>query len=393
MSEIHSTPPNHVAKPEKPYPDFPLFPHANGQWAKKIRGKLHYFGLWGDPQGALEKYRREKDALHAGREPRPATDALTVKDLCNKFLGLKRHMMDIGEITVRTWHEYKAACDWLVSAFGKARLVCDLNPDDFARLRARIADRRGPVGLGNEIQRVRSVFKYAFDAMLVDTPVRFGPGFARPSKKVMRLNRARKGVRMFEAEEIRRMLDAAGTPLRAMILLGINAGLGNADVGTLPAAAVNLETGWVNFPRPKTGIGRRFPLWPETVSALREALAKRPEPKLEEHAGLLFVTKYGGSWHKSGETIDNPVSKEMRKLLDGLGIGGGRNFYALRHTFETVAGEAKDQPAVDHIMGHADESMAAVYRERVGDGRLRAVVEHFRAWLFPAAGGTAGDRG
>jgi serine phosphatase RsbU (regulator of sigma subunit) len=43
----------------------------------------------------------------------------------------------------------------------------------------------------------------------------------------------------------------------------------------------------------------------------------------------------------------------MRKLLDSVGINGHRNLYALRHTFETIGGQAKDQVAVDYIMGHA----------------------------------------
>src|SRR5688572_27819006 len=114
MSSGHSTSTGPKTKPAKPHPDFPLFPHAAGYWAKKIRGRLVYFGAWGDPDGALAKYLEQKDALHAGRKPRPDPDALTVKDAANTFLNHKRALVDAGELTPRTWAEYKAVCDLLV---------------------------------------------------------------------------------------------------------------------------------------------------------------------------------------------------------------------------------------------------------------------------------------
>ena len=67
MSERHPTAPAETVKPAKPFPGFPLFPHATGRWAKKIKGRLHYFGPWSDPDGALRRYNEQKDDLHAGR--------------------------------------------------------------------------------------------------------------------------------------------------------------------------------------------------------------------------------------------------------------------------------------------------------------------------------------
>jgi hypothetical protein len=78
-----------------------------------------------------------------------------------------------------------------------------------------------------------------------------------------------------------------------MVLLGINCAFGNADCGNLPRSAVDLGRGWIDYPRPKTGISRRCPLWPETVATIRDVQDYRPRPKKEEHDGLVFVTKYG----------------------------------------------------------------------------------------------------
>ena len=70
-------------RPKKPYPDFPLTPHPNGKWVKKIRGHIHYFGPWakvvnGKPQrvendgweAALAEYNAVAADLHEGRTPR-----------------------------------------------------------------------------------------------------------------------------------------------------------------------------------------------------------------------------------------------------------------------------------------------------------------------------------
>src|SRR5262245_10520537 len=283
MSDQHSIPSVPSGKPAKPRPDFPLFPHAAGVWAKKIRGKLHYFGPWADPDGALAKYNEQKDALHAGRKPRADPEALTVKDAANHFLNAKQALVDAGELSPRTWAEYKAMADELVGHAGKARLVSDLGPDDFAGLRNKLAKKGRPHRLKKAVQYIRCLLKHAYDADLIDRPVRFGPDFKRPSMKTLRLHKAGRGAKLFTAEEVRRLLDAAGPQLKAMVLLGINCGFGNADCGNLPLSAVDLERGVLDYPRPKTGIARRCPLWPETVEALREALAKRPRQKQAEH--------------------------------------------------------------------------------------------------------------
>jgi integrase len=386
-----------LARPRKPYADFPLTPHASGAWQKHIRGKIHYFGRWARRvngklvrvpddgwQEALEEYRKVADDLHAGRTPRVQGDGLTIVTLCNRFLTAKLRKLEAGEMEARSFGEYREATDLIVAAFGRSRLVDDLAADDFESLRASMAKRWGPVRLSRVITRVKSVFKHAFNNGLIDRPPRYGDSFNRPGKAVLRRHRAANGQRMLEPADLHQLLDAASITMRAMMLLGLNAGLGNTDLATLPLSALDLDAGWVNFPRPKTGIERRAPLWPETIAALRAAIAARPAPRDRADAGLVFLMRTGRRWVRDTETSRlNGVSIAFCALLRRCGLyRGGISFYALRHVFRTIADAARDPVAIDLIMGHTDNTMAAHYRERVDDARLQAVAAHVRAWLF-----------
>ena len=148
-------------KPAKPRPDFPLFPHATGRWAKKIKGKLHYFGPWADAAAALARYVEERDDLYAGRKPRRKREGLTVKDLVNKFLVAKKARVDAGELALGTFGDQYKTCRRVLSVFGGYRLVEDLAPDDFEALRTNIAKTYGKLSRKVEIKRVRSIFRYA----------------------------------------------------------------------------------------------------------------------------------------------------------------------------------------------------------------------------------------
>jgi integrase len=375
-------------KPVKPYPDFPLFPHASGRWAKKIKGKTEYFGSWADGwKDALDNYKAWRDDLYSGRRPsKDSSDRFSVRDLCNQFRTSKQSKRDAGELVQQTYVDYVESCDRIIRVFGKNAVVEDLRPPDFARLRADIVESYStPAGVGNEVNRCRVVFNFAKKNRLVND-IWFGDDFKRPPRHVERRALAQKrqtqGAMMFEAAEVHQLLAGANKQLTAMILLAINCGLDNASVGRLATTDVRLKEKWLDSPRFKTGVERQCPLWDETVKALEASMEDLPTPKPGSEY-LVFLTRCGTGWYK-GKSC--PLSLEFRRLMEAVGVyRSGRGFRALRHTFETIASGSRDQVAVNHIMGHADHTMAAVYRETIARSRLQAVVDHVHNWLWPPA--------
>lgn len=382
---------------------FALYRHANGSWCKRIAGKLHYFGK--DKAAAAEAY---EEFQRSGRKTssRKVVGQCRIADLLTAFLESKLARVEAGDLTAGTYANYKRAAALIREVFGDTLHVESIQSADMATLYKAITaetededgekTKRRAKTVDNLVTMIRVIFKFAYDEELIDRPVRFSKSLPKPSKKTLRLERAQRGDMSFTPAELRQVLDLCladrypdqgvrnpDPQLYAMILIAIQSGMGNADIGSLEFADIDLKNGWIDLLRLKTGNPRRFPLWPETTAAIRKAIEVRPEPASEDDANVVFITRRDRRrWHVDGKL--NSLGLQFRRLLERLNLyRERRTFYSLRRTFETVACEV-DQVATDLIMGHIPppDDMSARYRQRISDDRLHKVVTHVRTWLY-----------
>ncbi len=394
-------------RPKKPYPSYPLYAHANGQWAKTIRGREHYFGPWADHHAALENYLYQKADLEAGRKPKPRqAGALTVQQMVWGFLQDRKLKVEAGEMEATSWKDYERHGNRMIKVFGADTPVESLGPNDFLKYRATLQKTHKSLeSLRGDLTRAKTFFYWAgpgpTSMNYLEKLPQFGPAMKAPSRKALDRQRKEQGQRMIGAKPLRTILRAAeekhgaGEKLKAMILLGINCGFGNTDCAKLTRLVVDLEKGWIDFPRPKTGVERRCPLWPETVAALRAVLKARKTPHDSAHKDIVFLTKYGQPFRPCA------IGYEFEKLCDKAGVSRSEaDFYDLRRTCISIGLQVNDRDAMRTISGHqqrADDMLGVYNQLAVSDERLRAVADHTRHWLYPGpasriAGPDEGER-
>ncbi len=273
----------------------------------------------------------------------------------------RRHVQDV-----------KRTLEAFAEMIGPEKQLAYLTEEDYSAWRASVAKTNGAVSVDNYLRRMKAFLNYAKELKIIAELPRLA--LKKPSQKSLRKCRNERVPQLFTPEELKRMLTYAEPTLRAMILLGLQAGLGNADCALLQTK--HIKGAWVVYPRSKTEVMRRIPLWKVT----QEALAAVVRPGDE----YVFRTKKGALWTPKGKSeTTSPISHKFTKFLHDLGIQEGRGFYALRHTFATVGGNAGDRDAVEAMMGHAPRAndMAATYREGISDARLIRVVKHIQKWL------------
>jgi len=205
-------------KPTKPYPDFPLYAHSAGVWAKKIRGKLYYFGPWSDYKTALEKYLAERDFLYAGKPP-PSPHGVELLELADQYMDSKLSAMESGELSRQHYLDCKRDVQMAVDVLGPRRPVRTLSLDDFRRLRGEIVKDRNATTITNIIKRLRAMFAWGKDpAKLLDDVPEYGGEFSPPPLRVRRKALRSGGPRDLKADEILAVLTAAKAGAHGQLL-------------------------------------------------------------------------------------------------------------------------------------------------------------------------------
>lgn len=374
-----------------------------GSWNRTL------FGVWADPQAALDRYHAVAADLHAGREPDIRTlfaSDFTVKRLGNEFLAYQLERVRSGQIGGRWFEDCRRVVVHFSKQVGRTRAASEIAARDFQTYRTLLVkqgltERKGlgVHALTRALVVISAMFTWAVQSGLLDQLPRWGKALQKPSAVEKRKSRQQheiaNGKRLFTPVEVKRLIDETDSPmLRAAILLGVNGGFGNADCASLPRTTVDFNQGVIDFDRPKTAVRRTVPLWPETIAALQMVLNEpRPKPIDEEAAHLVFLTETGRPLVRNRMKVnDDGTTKvtyadRLRACFDSLLIAlelkrPGIGFYTLRHSFRTMADPVRDQHAIHRIMGHAIPGMAGIYVEEISIDRLRVVTDHVRAKLF-----------
>lgn len=384
----------------------------DGRFCKRIRGQLHYFGR--DKDAALRIWLSCKDDLIAGKSihrPGPSRPAVVTVGYCaNHFLTACTLRLDAGQLRGGTFADYKRAIDDFLGVTGKGRDPDDLQPADFAAVRAKWGERMGPWALDRHVQAVRTMFNHALAQRLIEREPFYARSFSKSTEADKRqtakaAKKERGTERIFTAAEVRSLLGKASGQLKAMILLAINGGMYAADIARLTLSDIQRGSDeWlIDFDRRKTGgVPWVFPLWPQTRDALKTVLEDREKRRLKwtekgrafpadaAHKDVVFLTLFAQPWHREsvtrkgqkieGSAESNAIGQEFDRLL-GQAKRQGVGFGAFRHTHVTAVGGHADERAAKMVRGHRVSSIEKHY-DKVPIERLRAVTDLVRRKLL-----------
>jgi integrase len=355
---------------------FPLTLHPTGQYCKKIRGKIYYFGT--DKKEALRNYLDQATFLH-GQEislQESADGNMTLKQLYDMYLKYQHTKLMANNLSVRHYNDQKDSLNKLMDFLGENSQIKNISTLSLQNYKRTIQKHYCSVcRLNLNLSIMKAMFHWARKNDILKNI----PNIDAVSRgKIIHKNNF-----TFDPAQIHKLIVYADKKMRAMILLGLNCGFGCTDCAYLKWTDLDLVNGRVKLIRGKTGIFRDLPLWPETIRAIE---------KIPRKGSLVFYTNRGNPFMQSVVKTDingnekyiniNIVTTKFSRLVKsiGLNVPKGTGFYALRRTAATVAARSGDPFAVQRLLGHADLTMASRYVQDVS-AQTDKVIENSRKFI------------
>ena len=356
---------------------FPLTRHPTGQYCKKVKGKMYYFGS--DKKEALQRYLDQAAYLHGGqgKSRKISNDNITLKELCDMYLKYQFSKVQANAITAGHHNDQIGSLNKLMTFLGQSRRIKDISTLDLQNYKRKL---QKSYSSSHRLNLHISIMKALFHWASKNDILEHIPNIDAISRgKIIHKQRA-----TFSSDDITQLLVVADVHMKAMIWLGLNCGFGCADCAELQWKHLNLEKCRVVLPRRKTGISRDLPLWPETIEALNNISRK---------GKLVFYTSRGNPFIRTVLKTDadgqerystlNTISTKFSRLIkkSNLVVPKGTGFYTLRRTAATIAARSGDPFAVQRLLGHANLQMATRYVQDVSK-QTDEVIEKSRTYLM-----------
>ncbi len=354
---------------------FPLTRHPTGQYCKKIKGKIYYFGS--DRKQALEKYLEKASELHGSVEqPISRSDDMDLQQLCESYLKFQSSKVQAGNVTAGHYNDQSLCLKKLSSFIGPSKKISEISTLDLQRYKHKLQSRYKSA---NRINLHISILKAMFHWARKNDILKNIPNIDAISRcKIIHQQRA-----TFSSQQITKLLELADDKMKAMIWLGLNCGFGCTDCSQLQWKHLDFENNRVELPRGKTGISRNLPLWPETIEALK---------KIHRKGSFVFYTSRGNPFVRTVSSEDengdikyttfNAISTKFSRLIKKaqLDVPKGTGFYSLRRTAATLAARSGDPFSVQRLLGHANLQMATRYVQDVSK-QTDAVINNSRKYI------------
>jgi integrase len=356
---------------------FPLTLHPTGQYCKKIRGHIYYFGS--DRKQALENYLDQAIFLHGYTftQQKTANGNMTLKEICDMYLKYQHTKLQANNLSARHHNDQIRSLKKLTDFLGENYKIKSITTLSLQNYKRSLQKHYSSVcRLNLHLSIMKAMFHWAKkNDILKDIP---------NIDAISRAKEIHQDRFTFNQEQINKLLSIADIKIQAMIWLGLNCGFGCTDCAYLKWTDLDLENSRVILPRKKTGIYRDLLLWPETVISLK---------KIKRKGNLVFYTSRGNLYIQTNMKIDdrgkeiyattNLISTKFRRLIikAGLNVPRGTGFYTLRRTAATLAARSGDPFAVQRLLGHANLTMATRYVQDVS-AQTDRVIENSRLYVI-----------